>query len=182
MVNARLRESGMPSRLLHLSPRAGRDRNRRIAEVSGEGESPRTESELDTGILSNPRQRIRGDAAPCPSPGILASLDADLSPQTGRGDRDSRLLPIGLSNSQTSAFPRRRSHPGFAKIRVPRKQRAQGVPGAQPHPQSSWAERKNAHKSSGRAEIARHSLRNGFTAAPRSPWCPGSLATIPPGF
>jgi hypothetical protein len=38
------------------------------------------------------------------------------------------------------------------------------MPGAQPHPQSSWAEKENAHKSSGRAEIARHSLRNGFTA------------------
>jgi hypothetical protein len=38
------------------------------------------------------------------------------------------------------------------------------MPGAQPHPQSSWANKKNAHKSSGRAEIARHSLRNGFTA------------------
>jgi hypothetical protein len=43
------------------------------------------------------------------------------------------------------------------------------MPGAQPHPQASWAEKENAHKSSGRAEIARHSLRNGFTAAPRSP-------------
>ena len=38
------------------------------------------------------------------------------------------------------------------------------MPGAQPHPQSSWAKKENAHKSSGRAEIARHSLRNGFTA------------------
>jgi len=53
------------------------------------------------------------------------------------------------------------------------KRRAQGMPGAQPHPQSSWAEKENAHKSSGRAEIARHSLRNGFTAAPRSPWGTG---------
>jgi hypothetical protein len=42
--------------------------------------------------------------------------------------------------------------------------RVQGMPGAQPHPQASWAKRKNAHKSSGKAEIARHSLRNGFTA------------------
>ena len=50
------------------------------------------------------------------------------------------------------------------------------MPGAQPHPQSSWAEKENAHKSSGRAEIARHSLRNGFTAAPRSPRSPGLLA------
>src|ERR1700751_4488899 len=38
------------------------------------------------------------------------------------------------------------------------------MPGAQPHPQSSWAKKENAHKSSGEAEIARHSLRNGFTA------------------
>ena len=55
------------------------------------------------------------------------------------------------------------------------------MPGAQPHPQSSWAEKENAHKSSGKAEIARHSLRNGFTAAPCSPRCPGSLATIASG-
>jgi hypothetical protein len=52
------------------------------------------------------------------------------------------------------------------------------MPGAQPHPQALWAEKKNAHNSSGRAEITRHSLRNGFTAAPRSPWRPGFLATI----
>src|ERR1700761_3880828 len=51
--------------------------------------------------------------------------------------------------------------------------RAQGMPGARPHPQSSWAKREDAHKSSGRAEIARHSLRNGVTAAPRSPWGTG---------
>jgi hypothetical protein len=38
------------------------------------------------------------------------------------------------------------------------------MPGAQPHPQSSWAEKENAHKSSGKAENIRHSLRNGFTA------------------
>jgi hypothetical protein len=50
------------------------------------------------------------------------------------------------------------------------------MPGAQPHPQSSWAEKENAHKSSGRAEIARHSLRNGFTAAPRSPQSTGLVS------
>jgi hypothetical protein len=38
------------------------------------------------------------------------------------------------------------------------------MPGAQPHPQASWAEKENAHKSSGKAEITRHFLRNGFTA------------------
>jgi hypothetical protein len=55
---------------------------------------------------------------------------------------------------------------------APSKQRAQGMPGAQPHPQSSWAKKENAHKSSGRAEIARHSLRNGFTAySALSPVC-----------
>jgi hypothetical protein len=60
-------------------------------------------------------------------------------------------------------------------------QRAQGVPGARPHPQSSWAEKKNAHKSSGRAEVARHSLRNGSTAAPHSPWSTG-LASLHRGW
>jgi hypothetical protein len=38
------------------------------------------------------------------------------------------------------------------------------MPDAQPHPQTLWAEKENAHNSSGRAENVRHSLRNGFTA------------------
>jgi hypothetical protein len=38
------------------------------------------------------------------------------------------------------------------------------MPDAQPHPQTLWAEKENAHNSSGRAENIRHSLRNGFTA------------------
>jgi hypothetical protein len=42
------------------------------------------------------------------------------------------------------------------------------MPGARPHPQSSWAEKENAHKSSGKAEIARHSLRNGLRLIARS--------------
>jgi len=67
--------------------------------------------------------------------------------------------------AMTSArIPAARPRPGDASNRRSLKQRAQGMPGAQPHPQSSWAEKENAHKSSGRAEIARHSLRNGFTA------------------
>ena len=41
--------------------------------------------------------------------------------------------------------------------------------GAQPHPQSSWAEKENVHKSSGGAEIARHSLRNGSERDGRPP-------------
>jgi hypothetical protein len=52
------------------------------------------------------------------------------------------------------------------------------MPGAQPHPQSSWAEKENAHKSSGKAEIARHSLRNGLRLIARSPRRPGLLASV----
>ncbi len=38
------------------------------------------------------------------------------------------------------------------------------MPGAQPHPQSSWAEKGECPQVVRQAEIARHSLRNGFTA------------------
>ncbi len=47
---------------------------------------------------------------------------------------------------------------------APSKQRAQGMPGAGRTRKPRGLKRKNAHKSSGKAEIARHSLRNGFTA------------------
>ena len=72
----------------------------------------------------------------------------------------------GMTTEFEASFgiPAARSASGLCNSVAPEKQRAQGVPGAQPHPQSSWAEKENAHKSSGRAEIARHSLRNGFTA------------------
>jgi hypothetical protein len=57
-----------------------------------------------------------------------------------------------------------RLRPDFARGIAPFEvKRAQGMPGAQPHPQSSWAEKEGAHKSSGEAETSRHSLRDGFT-------------------
>ena len=72
---------------------------------------------------------------------------------------------LGFARTHGFAFPRRNFAPEFLRIGVPpgsggrrecralnRTRKPRGL------------KRKNAHKSSGRAEIARHSLRNGFTA------------------
>jgi flagellar motor switch protein FliN/FliY len=76
-----------------------------------------------------------------------------------------RILAMRIRPSDALVPPKLEER--WRKNQRPRRsRRAQGMPGAQPHPQASWAEKENAHKSSGKAEIARHSLRNGFTAAP----------------
>jgi hypothetical protein len=46
-------------------------------------------------------------------------------------------------------------------MQLPQKNEGAGNAGRWLHPQSSWAEKENAHKSSGKAEAIRHSLRNG---------------------
>ena len=130
---------------LHLSPRAGRGRNRRAAEVSGEGESPRIESELDPDISSNPIQRSRGDAVPCPSPGILASLNADLPRR--RGEVIWIAVPSDL-NINSHNYPRGAIlRPSDASNVAPSKQRAQGMPGAGRTRRPCGLKRKDAHKS-----------------------------------
>ena len=66
--------------------------------------------------------------------------------------------------------------PGFAIRCPPGEQRAQGMPGAQPHPQSSWAEKENAHKSSGRAETSGTPCAMALRLTPRSPRSTGLVS------
>jgi hypothetical protein len=56
------------------------------------------------------------------------------------------------------------------------------MPDAQPHPQTLWAEKENAHNSSGRAENIRHSPRNGFTAYSALSLVSGLFSHHPPGL
>ena len=55
-------------------------------------------------------------------------------------------------------------------------ERAQGMPGAGRTRRPCGLKRKGAHKSVQAGRNIRHSLRNGFTAAPRSPWSTGLVS------
>jgi hypothetical protein len=56
---------------------------------------------------------------------------------------------------------------------APSKQRAQGMPGARRTHCLACKQEKRTRGQHRYAEIIRHSLRNGFTAAPCSSWCAG---------
>src|SRR5580704_8273074 len=54
--------------------------------------------------------------------------------------------------------------PELCVVYSPRKAEGAGNAGRWPHPQPCVLKRRSAHKSSGKAETFRHSLRNGFAA------------------
>jgi hypothetical protein len=89
--------------------------------------------------------------------------------------------------ARDDASPRSRDAeiaPGFCRNDTPRSvrsERAQGMPGAQPHPQPCVRRRK-AHKHSHHrlAETFRHSLRGGFNGFLRD--LPGDRAFLPPSL
>jgi hypothetical protein len=76
----------------------------------------------------------------------------------------------------TKDIPAARFASGFCIDIVPRKTEGAGNAGRWPHPQALWAEKESAHKSVQVGRNIRHSLRNGFTAAPRSSWCAGLVS------
>jgi hypothetical protein len=94
--------------------------------------------------------------------------------RAGRADKGAEQAGRRHRDKQASALPRRDLRPGDALNRCsPGKLRAQGMPGARTHP-LPCVQTKKTHAGQHRyAEITRHSLRNGFTAAPRSPRCVG---------
>jgi hypothetical protein len=76
------------------------------------------------------------------------------------------MIRISRFEAHESALPATLIAPEFCKISSLRKQRAQGMPGAQPHPQPR-VRMKKAHEQSHHryAETFRHSLRDGFTVS-----------------
>ena len=65
------------------------------------------------------------------------------------------------------------SRPGFASSLSLGKRRAQGMPGARRTHCLACKTKKTHEANTGTPKSLRHSLRNGFTASPRSPWCTG---------
>jgi hypothetical protein len=67
-----------------------------------------------------------------------------------------------LDSKHTLTFPRRVT-PGLCFISFPQKQRAQGMPGARPHPQPRMRNKKHTSVvTAGEPEAIRHSLHDGF--------------------
>ncbi len=75
----------------------------------------------------------------------------------------SRRMGRNTPNDMTSRS-RGVIRPGDASFSLPRKHEGAGSTGRSTAPAGPVGNKKNAHKSSGEADIARHSLRNGFTA------------------
>ena len=80
------------------------------------------------------------------------------------------------------AFPRRVLRPGLCWNLVPPNKEGQGMPGAGRTRRACVLKRKNAHKITGKAETSGIPCAMALRLTPRSPWCPGVLATIPPGL
>ena len=88
---------------------------------------------------------------------------------------------VRLRSAQTGrsfAFSQRKRARVVHRVSLPRKQRAQGIPGARRTHCLTRRKRERAQAQHRYAEIIRHSLRNGFTAAPRSPRSTGLLASV----
>jgi hypothetical protein len=75
-------------------------------------------------------------------------------------------------NFQTAAFPRH-DVPELCIIIVPRRQREQGMPARQSHPQPCVQVKKARKQVTTGTPKRRHSLHDGLTAYTCSPWCTG---------
>ena len=130
------------------------------------------------------RKRSNPEISPRKQPGLLpptregASADSKRAIARAASDGGSSLALLAMTG-RAALRSRGMICPRFALAVIPRRERAQGKPGAQQAPAASHANKKAHERSRHRfAETIRPSLRNGLRLIPRSPRRPGFLATV----
>ena len=165
MVNARLKPGGMPGRCFRFKMS---NNNSPVVPANAGTHNHRTESLRQAMTPTYRDQEASGWV-----PGLRSRLDGACAPQGAR-------LP-GTTVEDTPSHSRGANRTrAFSKIRVPRRQRAQGMPGAGA-PAASWAEKGRQPTSivtTGHRTI-RHSLHDGsFRLLRALPGVSGFLATV----